>query len=338
MRARNIKPDFFLNEKLAEVSPHERLLFIGLWCLADREGRLEDRPKRIRAAVFPYEDVEVDSMLDRLHQAGFLIRYEVDQDQYITLPNFLKHQSPHSREMASAIPPPWPPNRVKAPAQPGPSPTTQTRPEHDQGRQDVPSCPPDSPLLIPDSLILDSPLLIPNPPSLIADSPLLIPDPPLRIASAAKPAAEDNGMDSFHFTKQTVNLESPTKCYEPSNLCATPPNEDAIEESPGDPHYPPEFEQFWQQYPIQTEKKRAFRIWQNRIKDQVDPHDLIQAAKHYAAFCRRRRTDPDYIKHPTTFLGPLKVYKDWIESPRKGVGNGEGHRSDDEEDLTVFSC
>ena len=344
MRARNIKPDFFLNENLAEVSAHERLLFIGLWCLADREGRLEDRPKRIRAAVFPYEDVDVDSMLDRLHQAGLAIRYEVDQDKYIAIPNFLKHQSPHSREMPSVIPQPSQPNLVNAPAQPGQWPTTQTMPEHDLGRQDVPSCPPDSPFLNPDSLIPDSPLLI-------EDSPLLI-------ASAAQTPAKDVRLDSFHSTKQTANpkapthrYESPTKNpkaqtknsgtqtnrYEPSNPCISPPNEDAIEEEPANPSYPPEFEQFWQQYPIQTEKKQAFRLWQTRIKDKVDARDLIRAAQHYAAFCRLRRTEAVYIKHPSTFLGPLKVFKDWIEPTQKGRGNGDGRRTDDEEDLNRYS-
>ena len=341
MRARNIKPDFFLNEKLAEVSPHERLLFIGLWCLADREGRLEDRPKRIRAAVFPYEDVEVDSMLNRLHQAGLAIRYEVDQDQYIALPNFLKHQSPHSREMASVIPPPWQPNRVNAPAQLGQCPTTQTRPEHDLGRQDVPSCPPDSPFLIPDSLIPNSPLLIED--SLI---------PKRLLTSSAKPAAEDLRLDSFHATKQTTNHKTPTNRHELptknhtsptnrpklSNPCASAPNEDAIEEKPANPSYPPEFEQFWQQYPRQTEKKRAFRVWRARIKENVDTRDLIQAAEHYATHCHRRRTELEFIKHPSTFLGPFEVFKDWIDPWRKGGGNGDGRRPDnDEEDLNLLS-
>jgi hypothetical protein len=33
-----------------------RLLFTGLWCLADREGRLEDRPAEIKAEIFSYDD------------------------------------------------------------------------------------------------------------------------------------------------------------------------------------------------------------------------------------------------------------------------------------------
>jgi hypothetical protein len=53
-RSRNIKPGFFLNDELAECEPLARILFAGLWCIADREGRLEDRPKRIKAEVLPY--------------------------------------------------------------------------------------------------------------------------------------------------------------------------------------------------------------------------------------------------------------------------------------------
>ena len=64
-RARNIKPSFFTNEDLVELPFEDRLLFIGLWTLADREGRLEDRPKRIKMAVFPADNVDVDASLAR---------------------------------------------------------------------------------------------------------------------------------------------------------------------------------------------------------------------------------------------------------------------------------
>ena len=45
-RSRNIKPSFFMNEDIIELPYEARLLFIGLWTLADREGRLENRPKK----------------------------------------------------------------------------------------------------------------------------------------------------------------------------------------------------------------------------------------------------------------------------------------------------
>ena len=58
-RARNIKPGLFSNEVIAELPAFDRLLFIGLWCLADREGRLEDRPKRIKMELFPLSLIHI---------------------------------------------------------------------------------------------------------------------------------------------------------------------------------------------------------------------------------------------------------------------------------------
>jgi len=52
-RARNIKPGFFKNDQLAECHPLARLLFAGLWCEADRAGRLKDRPKRLKVECLP---------------------------------------------------------------------------------------------------------------------------------------------------------------------------------------------------------------------------------------------------------------------------------------------
>ena len=75
-RARNIKPAFFMNEDLVELPFQDRLLFIGLWTLADREGRLEDRPKRIKMEIFPAGDVSVDESLTRLASTGMLVRYD----------------------------------------------------------------------------------------------------------------------------------------------------------------------------------------------------------------------------------------------------------------------
>ena len=104
-RSRNIKPSIMDNEHLAEFEPLSRLLFIYMWMLADREGRLEDRPKRIAAMALPYDrSADVDQMLDDLQSAGFLVRYQVGSSRYIQITSFTKHQSPHIKESASVIP------------------------------------------------------------------------------------------------------------------------------------------------------------------------------------------------------------------------------------------
>lgn len=98
-RARNIKPGFFHNEDLAEASVTARLLFIGLWTIADFKGCIEYRPKRIKAALFPYDDVNLDELVSDLAKHGFLIRYTVGGKQYLKVPNFVKHQRPHKNEV-----------------------------------------------------------------------------------------------------------------------------------------------------------------------------------------------------------------------------------------------
>lgn len=103
-RARNIKPGFFKNEDLCELDPIDRLLFIGLWTLADREGRLEDRPKRIKMELFPCDNLDTDAALGRLAHGGFITRYEVEGFLVIGIPNFIKHQSPHGTEKDSELP------------------------------------------------------------------------------------------------------------------------------------------------------------------------------------------------------------------------------------------
>jgi len=103
-RARNIKPSFFKNELLVEMGAFDRLLFIGLWCLADREGRIEDRPKRIKMELFPCDAFDVDSGLQELARNGFVTRYEVGGVRVISIVNFHKHQTPHGTEKDSELP------------------------------------------------------------------------------------------------------------------------------------------------------------------------------------------------------------------------------------------
>lgn len=103
-RSRNIKPGFFTNELLAELSAFDRLLFVGLWCLADREGRLEDRPKRIKMELFPCDSYDVSEGIESLRKAGFVDRYQVESFSVVEIVNFTKHQSPHGSEKDSVLP------------------------------------------------------------------------------------------------------------------------------------------------------------------------------------------------------------------------------------------
>lgn len=103
-RSRNIKPGFFQNEDLQELDFATRLFFIGLWTEADKDGRLEDRPRKLKNALFPSDDVDVESMLAGLASYGFISRYERDGNRIIQIVKWAKHQNPHRREAPSVLP------------------------------------------------------------------------------------------------------------------------------------------------------------------------------------------------------------------------------------------
>lgn len=108
MRIRSIKPEFFKHDVLCEMTPLSRLLFIGLWCMADCAGRMEDRGKRIKVEVLPYDGVDVEELLSALSTGGMILRYEVDGQRLIEIPSFARHQRISGKEAdgTSRFPPP----------------------------------------------------------------------------------------------------------------------------------------------------------------------------------------------------------------------------------------
>lgn len=72
--------------------------------MADRKGRLENRPMRIKAELFPYDSCPVQALVLSLSEKGFITLYESNKQSYIQINNFEKHQFPHHREADSLIP------------------------------------------------------------------------------------------------------------------------------------------------------------------------------------------------------------------------------------------
>lgn len=106
MRARNIKPGYFKNSELLTCTPLARLLFAGLWCLVDREGRVKDDPVKLKIEILPMDTCDVVALLDELEQKADVIeRYQIGKTKVIQVVNFTKHQRPHENEKASELPP-----------------------------------------------------------------------------------------------------------------------------------------------------------------------------------------------------------------------------------------
>jgi len=104
MRSRTLKASYFTSEQVASLEPLTRQLFQGLWCLADREGRLENRPLTIKARVLPFDNCDVATMLLEIERAGLIALYEVDRRKLIQVVKFTTHQNVHPKEQPSELP------------------------------------------------------------------------------------------------------------------------------------------------------------------------------------------------------------------------------------------
>lgn len=118
-RKRMVSPEFFTSEQILRVSPLARLLFVGLWCQADRRGILEDRPVHLKINVLPMDACDLVALLDELasshgHDGAPLVyRYQDNTTgrPLIWIPGFCRHQHPHKDEKTGpyALPAPGEP-------------------------------------------------------------------------------------------------------------------------------------------------------------------------------------------------------------------------------------
>jgi len=95
-RIRTIKPEFWQDEKVGELTCQARLMFIGCWNLADDEGLLKLNPTYLKSQIFPYDDMskeESEIALRTIMDAGMIFPYKDQKQQvYGWIPNFRKHQ------------------------------------------------------------------------------------------------------------------------------------------------------------------------------------------------------------------------------------------------------
>ena len=97
-RARNIKPALFDNDELAENDPLGRLLFIGMWTIADFKGDFVWREKRIKAKLLPYDNCDIKKLAINLDKSGFIRFYSDGDEVYCNVTTFNDHQNPHKNE------------------------------------------------------------------------------------------------------------------------------------------------------------------------------------------------------------------------------------------------
>ena len=143
-RIRTVKPDLFTHSDLFDAEKETglplRLAFIGLFTCCDREGRFKWKPRELKIAVLPYDDVDFSRVLHALHTRGFLVRYACQGREFGAIPTFSDHQVINNRESASKLPDPMvsevlepaatPENTGDAPRVDDACPTRAPRDEH----------------------------------------------------------------------------------------------------------------------------------------------------------------------------------------------------------------
>lgn len=88
------------------------------------------------------------------------------------------------------------------------------------------------------------------------------------------------------------------------------------------------FDSFYEIYPRKIARQKALRAWNARLNDGHQPGDMTTAARVYADHCRKAHTEPRFIQHPSTFIGPDVPYVEWLHGvPIGEQPNGNAGRS-----------
>lgn len=282
-RTRSIKPGFFDNEILGDLPPLTRLLFIGLWCIADREGRLEDKPRKIKKMLLGYDDVNadgVDNMLQALHDNGFIYRYKIEEEEYIQVVNFTKHQNPHIKEKGSEIPSPE--------GYQAPSDTVYGGGNHQSTIQ--------APDLHGANTVQAPPITFNRLPSTGTLSP-------------TTPDGEDGVGEKQENNQPGESLTVQTAGTAAGNETRQQPSKTLAERR---------FDEFWAAYPKKVGKKAAQASW-NKIKPDTELHDKIMTAIGKARATEQwQRENGRFIPNPTTWLNQGR----WDDEYEEGAPNG----------------
>jgi hypothetical protein len=113
-RARFIRPEFFTDVKLADLSFGACMLFAGIWCHSDLRGVFEHDPRALRGLIFPMRDgidtATVGKWLAELESIGCIGRFEVSGKSWGFVRKWTEHQTISGREKEIGSPRPPPPN------------------------------------------------------------------------------------------------------------------------------------------------------------------------------------------------------------------------------------
>jgi hypothetical protein len=109
-RIRTVKPEFWTSEQVMELSPLTRLVFIGLWNFCDDAGVHTANAKRLKAEVFPSDEISIDevgNLVAELIEQELVGEFEADGQRYWFVTGWSKHQVIQKPTYRHPMPPGW---------------------------------------------------------------------------------------------------------------------------------------------------------------------------------------------------------------------------------------
>jgi hypothetical protein len=98
-RIRTIKPEFWTDGKIVQLSPWARLFFIGMWnfALCDH-GHVVDDADALKLRILPSDGVDGAELIDELINAGRVARVMIsDGRTFLHVPRLIDHQNVDKR-------------------------------------------------------------------------------------------------------------------------------------------------------------------------------------------------------------------------------------------------
>ena len=110
-RRRMIDPNIWQSEDFSKLSLLAKLVFIGMFSLADDEGKGRGKPIYLKSVLFPYDDtmrlIDVEKTLSEISSNMSVTFYSHDGNEYYIMNNWKKWQTV-DKPQPSKIPNPTP--------------------------------------------------------------------------------------------------------------------------------------------------------------------------------------------------------------------------------------
>lgn len=94
-RNRMIKPEFWGDEKLSQVSMQARLFYIATWNFSDDFGVIKGHPLWLKNNIFPYDEIKMkdfNAWLKELMLIKRLIPFQINGEKFLYISKFNSHQ------------------------------------------------------------------------------------------------------------------------------------------------------------------------------------------------------------------------------------------------------